>query len=318
MTAGAADDEPGLTDRERARLDELRQAESLTDLRTLTGTASEHDAYFEAKREWFDLRGKSLSAAPEPAVFPGTTVSTPRADCHVHGVTHAGTAAEREYLRGHVTSILDRGHAVYCEQGIRSMYFAQVDGVCEMDDYRWAMAQCKQLDTDSKVGEMMNGEFLGIGENIDDLTARFRETAFSLIDAVGDAEHGPVSRALGDIAGSFLTSHEDLATGSDFESFAIRKRAANDPTHLPELQTYYDRRFLPQPVEREWLRRHDPELELVTHARNARMADYVMYQATPDVPIHLIVGAAHQPGIAYYLEQYRDGSRSLDGFEPMP
>jgi hypothetical protein len=317
MTPGS-DESPPLTAAERARLEALHEATSLADLQSLTDAETEHDAYFEAKRDWFDLRGKSLAAAPGSATFPGTTVSTSRADYHIHGVTHAGTTEEREYLRGHVTSILERGHAVYCEQGIRSMYFAELDGVCEMDDYRWAMDQCDSLDSDSHVAEMLNGEFSGIGENIDDLTAKFRKTAFSLIDAVGDAEQGPVSQALGDIAGSLLTSHEDLATGSDFESFAIRKRAADDPTHLPALQTYYDRRFLPQPVEREWLRRHDPELELVTHARNARMADYVMYQAEPDVPIHLIVGAAHQPGIAYYLKQYRDGSRTLDGFEPMP
>ena len=67
------------------------------------------------------------------------------------------------------------------------------------------------------------------------------------------------------------------------------------------------------PLEREWLRRHDPELEVVSHGRSERMADYAVAEGGDAVP--LVVGAAHQPGIVYYLERHRDGGRQLEGFE---
>lgn len=55
---------------------------------------------------------------------------------------------------------------------------------------------------------------------------------------------------------------------------------------------------------------------LVTHARNERMAEYVMYHAEDETNVHVIVGAAHQPGVRYYLEAFRDGEKTLTGFEP--
>jgi hypothetical protein len=44
------------------------------------------------------------------------------------------------------------------------------------------------------------------------------------------------------------------------------------------------------------------------------MADYALYHTTA-TETHLIVGAAHQPGVTYYLQRHRDGERDLAGFE---
>jgi len=307
-----------LTNAERYRLRALRRAGSLADLVPLTGVDSEHAAYFAAKRTWNELRTKELAASGGGSGLPGNTVAVDDTEFHVHGITHADTKAERRFLRAHVTRLIADDAAVYCEQGIRSMYFADFDAVREMDDYRWAMAERESLDESNRVADVLTPGFDSLSEDVDTLTDRFRSGVFSIIESDAAVEQNAVRRALGDVASSLLTNKESMATGEDFESFRKRRLAAANPTYLPDLQRYYERRFLPQPVEREWLRRHDPELELVTHARNERMADYALYHADDANEIHLIVGAAHQPGVTYYLEQHRDGNRDLSGFEPIP
>ncbi len=302
---------------ERERLAELRGAESLSELVALTDADDEHGAYVAAKAEWEDLRGRELDAAPEPDPaedIPGNTVTVDGQRVHVHGVTHADTTAEREYLRRHVESYVEAGVAVYCEQGIRPMYFADVADVCAMDDYRWALRECEKLDGDSHVADIVDPEFDSLVESVDTLSSRFREAAFSLVESGTDVYGEAFGETLGDVASALFTSHEQLATGKDFEAFRLSQAATTDPGRLVDLQRYYERRFLPQPVEREWLRRHDPELELVTHARNERLADYALYHTT-SADTHLIVGAAHQPGVTYYLGRHRDGHRDLEGFE---
>lgn len=303
--------EGSLTPAERERFGRLRSAESLADLQRATGTESPHRAYVAAKRQWYDLQEERLPTEADET-FPGTTVTVDGNPVSVHGVTHAGTDAERAFLRERVERVLADGTGVYCEQGIRSLYFADVPAVCEMDDYRWAMERCRELDLDSHVGGPPR-DFEGLVEDVDSLAAEFREVTFSLIEAGRPVYGETFAAALGDVASSFLTGREGLATGEDFEAFAASRRAAEDPSRLAALQRYYRKRFLPQPVERAWLRRHDRELEVVTHARNARMADYARYHA--DGPTHLVVGAAHQPGVAYYLRRHRDGDRDLSEFE---
>jgi len=307
-----------LTPTDRARLAAIRSAGSLADLARITGAGDEHAAYFEAKREWRDLRERELVAADrersresEAPNLPGALVVIDGHEFHVHGITHEGTDAERAFLREHVSAFLDRGATVYCEQGIRPLYFRDFDGVCAMDDYRWARRECELLDG----GEWDGSEFGGVTELVDGLTARFTDAVFSLIDSGGDVYGEEFQDALGDVASGFLASHADVATGSGFESYVRTRRASEDPSRLGELQRYYETTFLPQPLEREWLRRHDPELEIVTHARSERMADYVVAHNENVDEVHVVVGAAHQPGIRYYLEQFRDGERGLDGFE---
>ena len=131
-------------------------------------------------------------------------------------------------------------------------------------------------------------------------------------DAAPDRERFRAALAAGERV-HFAFAHPYVSR--DFEAFAKSRRAAEDPTRLGELQRYYKTTFLPQPLEREWLRRHDPELEAVSHARNERMADYVVFHADDEETVHLIVGAAHQPGVVYYLERHRDGHRDVSGFE---
>ncbi|WP_232820613.1 hypothetical protein, partial [Halorussus litoreus] len=256
------------------------------------------------------------------ADLPGNRVAVAGREFWVHGVTHADTPAERAHLREHVSRLLDRGAAVYCEQGIREMYFEDMPEVCEMDDLSWAIRQCETREGESGVAGFVGSAVpclagstvTDLAEELESLAGRVRDAMFSLAASRGDSFGEGFSVALGGLASALLTSHEDAAIGDDFESFATSRRAARNPDALIDLQQFYERTFLPQPVEREWLRRHDPELELLTHARNERMADYAVYHAEVD-EVHLIVGAAHQPGITYYLERIRDGERSVAGFE---
>lgn len=309
----------GLSESARSRLAAIRDTRSLSALAELFDASDEHGAYFEAKDAWRQLRGRELPAHDPDEELSGATVVVDGRRYHVHGITHAGTDAEREYLREHVAGLLDADRTVYCEQGIRNLYFQEYD-VCEMDDYRWALRECERRGIDSSID---GDPFDSLAENIDDLAAQFQTAAFSLVDASGDRFGREFERALGSVASTFFTTHADHATGSDFASFRLRQQAVTNPSLLWKLQRYYECAFLPQPLEREWLRRHDPELELVTHARNARMADYAIHHAPPTDPeaerasasdVHLFVGAAHQPGIRYYLEQHRDGNRTVESF----
>jgi len=315
MVSGG-DPEAGLSAAERERLAEIRAAESLADLVRIADATSEHGAYLAVKPEWRALRSRELSPAVDADGLPGDRVDVDGRAVHVHGITHAGTDAERALVREEVSRFLESGAAVYCEQGIRAIYLSDVPGACAMDDYRWAMARCEELGVDSHLSETERPDaFDGPLEGVAALASTFREAAFSLIESGSGLYGDEYARALGDVASEFLTSHEDVATGRDFRSFRLSREAALDPGRLRELQNYYRAAFLPQPIEREWLRRHDRELELVTHARNERMADYALAHAEDATEVHLLVGAAHHPGVRYYLAAHRDGRRSTDGFE---
>jgi len=311
-------DAPGdaLNVTDRDRFERLRAAESLADLQVLTGSDSPHDAYFAAKEEWRSLAKRALDV-PEPVGgIPGRTVRVDGTPFHVHGVTHAGTDAEGRYLTERVRRNLEMGHDVYCEQGIWRLYFEDFREVCEMDDYDWAQKRCGALDLGGDLVALLEPSFDGLTEDVDGLLSQLREGAFSLIDSGREVYGDGLGRTLGDVASSLFVSHEEMATGEDFEAFRKTREAAEDPGELPALQHYYETSFLPQPVEREWLRRHDRELEILTYARNERMADSLLYHAE-DAPVHAIVGAAHQPGVVYYLAAVSDGRREPPDFEPV-
>jgi len=290
------------------RIAGIRAADELADLVSLFDADSVHDAYFAAKETWRRaIRERQEEKGDRPEGLSGTTVEVDGRRFHVHGITHAGTGTEREFLRTHVADFDERGHEIYCEQGLRSMYFDDMPAVCEMDDYLWAMHECEKLEGESHVPELPETGIDTVTEDFAGITSTFRDATFSLIDA-GEAVYGEqFERALGDVAAEFLTDHAESSIGKSYEAFTLREAASQDPERLIDLQRYYERTFLPQPLEREWLRRHDPELELVSHARNERIADYVIYHSEGDSDVHLVVGAAHQPGVAYYLDQYRTG-----------
>jgi len=296
----------GLAPADRERLAAYRAAGDLAALVGLTGADDEHEAYFAAKSEWRRLRERELGDERVGGAFPGATVVVDGTPFHVHGVTHAGTDAERSFLREHAARALDDGATVYCEQGIRPLYFEDVGGVCAMDDYSWARRECAARGSDS---------FAGLGEDVASLAARTRELAFELVEAGGEVYGERVERALGEAASSLLVAHEGRATVDDYESFALTGAAAEDPAKLGALVRHYETTMLPQPLERAWLRRHDPELELVTHARNERMADYALAHHESAPAVHLVVGAAHGPGVRYYLEAVRDGEREPGAVE---
>ncbi|WP_331235193.1 hypothetical protein [Natronorarus salvus] len=315
MTTEPIDSNRVLTTAERDRLDAIREAESLSTLVSVTDADSEHDAYVRAKREWYDLRGKGIAAESDPDGLPGVTVEIDGHSFTVHGITHAGTDEEGSVLREHVSAAVDRGATVYCEQGIRPLYFSELGRVCEMDDYGWALDRCATLEGESHLEGChagADGPLATLG--IEDVSDRFREAAFSLIESGSELYGEEVTRSPGAVAASFLTGREERATARDFTSSAKSRRAAREPDRLRDLQVHYERTFLPQPLEREWLRRHDPELELVTHARNERMADYAVAHNERSTEVLLIVGAAHQPGVRCYLERHRDGLRDTEGF----
>lgn len=312
----------GLSQSERAWLDAVRSADSLEELADIVETPSEHDAYLQAKERWKRLRRREVDTHRVAGTsVPGARVEFPERQVFVHGITHAGTDEERHFLREHVQEFLDSGASVYCEQGIRPMYFDDFEEVCEVDDYRWAMHHCQEQDINSHVsGEIERGfdKDGTISADIRSVTSAFKDRTFTLIEAGKNMYGDRFTSALGDVASDFLTSHEELATGEDFGSFRISREAARNPERLTELQQYYDTVFLPQPLEREWLRRHDPELELFTHARNERIAAYVLYNAPAETPVHVVTGAAHQSGIVYYLDAYRDGEWEFEPFETVP
>ncbi len=301
----------GLTPDERERLASLRSVRSLAELAELTDATTADEAYFDAKSDWYVLRGKEVPPPEDGDCLPGDSVEADGTEFVVHGVTHAGTDSERSFLRGHVNRFVEADETVYTEQGIRPMYFADIDAVREIDDYRWSMEICRQRNIDTCIEDAKPDD---ISENFETLASVFRSTLFSLIDS-GKRVYGErFADALGDVATDFLTRPEHIAKGDDFEAYRRSREAARNPRRLGALQRYYKRRFLPQPVEREWLRRYDPELELFTHARNERIADYAVFHA--DSPrVRLVVGAAHQPGVVYYLREHSDGSRDLSGFE---
>ena len=312
--AEPSEPERHLTERERERLAALASATSLAEVQELTRLPNEHDAYVEAKREWMHLRGRDPDAVPVSDGLPGRVVTVDDCAFWVHGITHADTDAERAYVRGQVASFVDEGASVYCEQGIRPMYFADFDEVCEMDDYRWAMQACTTDAVGAQIPDI--DDAFGPGnDDVEEFRSRLREAAFSLLSSHGDAFGERVQQSLGALASTFLTSYGALATADDYTSHQLSRRAARDPSKLGRLQHYYETAFLPQPVEREWLRRHDPDLERATHARNERMADYAIYHAEDVDEVHLIVGAAHQPGVCYYLQEHAAGKRSVAGFE---
>jgi hypothetical protein len=319
MSDADSEGESSLSADERAHLAAIRSAATLSELQAVTGAPSEHDAYLAAKAGWQRLRERELGAPESTEGLPGDRVVVDGQAFHVHGITHADTDAERAFLRRHVANIRDAGEAVYCEQGIRPMYFQDMDAVCEIDDYRWAMHRCQQLDVDSRVTDEIEREFAeGMSADLQSVAAQFRKATFSLIESGSGVYGERFAAALGDVASDFLRSHAEIATGVDFSSFRKSRAAAENPAALAELQQYYRTVFLPQPLEREWLRRHDRELELFTHARNERIAAYVLSHGPDDTPVHIITGAAHQPGVAYYLRAYSDGEWTFEPFEVVP
>jgi hypothetical protein len=318
---GGSDERPpaSLTTEEARWLDRVRAAGSLAELQEITGADSEHDAYLAAKPKWKRLRQTTFGEQPEADRLPGDAVVVDGQEFVVHGITHADTDAERTFLREHVTGFLASGGAVYCEQGIRPMYFDDLDAVFEIDDYRWAMHHCRTMAIDSHIDGIIRETFdEGSVADVTSAASEFRDVVFSLIRSGSDLYGETFASALGDVASTFLMRHEHLATAEDFASFEKSRSAATNPTQLVALQQYYTRVFLPQPIEREWLRRHDPELELFTHARNERIAAYVLYHASGTEPVHVVTGAAHQPGVTYYLENYRDGEWDYGEFELVP
>jgi hypothetical protein len=285
----------------------IRNTESLADLQNLLETSSEHDAYLRGKKIWTATRRTRQPNKAQSPGLPGDRVQIDDQNFYIHGVTHTGTDEERTFLRDHTSRILEGDATVYCEQGIRPLYFDNFPQVTEMDDYRWATADRPMAVNYSPSAP----DFNGIRKDISSLTGRLRDAVFELVVS-GERVYGNrIARGLGSALSAVFGSHEQLATGDDFESFRLRRCAVENPRRLIELQRYYDRAFLPQPLEREWLRRHNPRLEKVSHARNERMADYAIHHNDTDKDIHLIVGAAHGPGIRYYLEAYRDNRRTL-------
>lgn len=315
MTASPGDvSETSLSPEDSAWLTAVRGAESLAALAAIVGVESEHEAYFRAKERWQALQEERLGQWPRQSGLPGESVDVDGQEFVVHGITHADTDEERAFLHDHVRSFLADGDTVYCEQGIRPMYFAEFEGVCEIDDYSWAMYHCRNGAFNSHIEELPAEAFEGPSSHLRDITSRFRAVTFSVIESGSDVYGDRFARAIGDVASDFLMSHEEIATAEDFQSFKLSRRASKDPERLADLQRYYRAAFLPQPLEREWLRRHDRELELFTHARNERIADYAVYHGSSET-VRIVVGAAHQPGVVYYLEEHRDGNRDATAFE---
>lgn len=310
-----------LSEEDRAWLDMVRDAGSLEELHGLTGADTDDEAYFAAKHRWYELRDLELPPA-EKEGLPSDVVELREQRFHVHGVTHTGTDVEREHVRRYVDDYLDDGDEVYCEQGLRKIYFQGYPEVYEVDDYDWAAQLCSsrdlydRLEDEEHVSDVLTRGFDAVTEGAGSALTRVRDRLFSAVGA-GEFLYGEVTAdVLGDALSLLLSDPTALASGDDYQAYNLSDAAATDPQKLGALQRYYHRRFLPQPIEREWLRRHAPEVEVFTHARNERIADFVVYDAE-EPEIHVVVGAAHQPGVVYYLEKHSEGERSVEDFEPL-
>lgn len=204
---------------------------------------------------------------------------------------------------------------IYREQGIRPIYLADLPGVCETYDYRWAMAECARLDVDSHLEALSESGIDAVLEDVAAVASTFRTTTSRLIESGRSAYGDRFERALADVAAGFLTGHANLATGGSYVAFSSSRAASRDPERLGALQRYNDRSSLPQPLEREWLRRHDPELETVADDREERMAGYAVYHDQTAEAVHPIVGAAYRPGVTYSLDRSREGRALPEPFE---
>lgn len=298
-----------LSHRESRRLSQLRSAESLQELVDITGADTVPAAYLRAKREWRRLMDQVI-ALESTSGLAGDRIDIDGHEFWVHGVTHSGSPEMRGHLRRHVKGFLDGGATVYCEQGIRQIYFDEFPITCEMDDYRWAQQRYRELDVDDSGVERFDGP-LHDGSDVGWL----RERVFALILRGTSVYGDSLGAGLGRLASWVFRNPESLGTGRNYRSYRLARLASRDPTMLRELQNHYTKTFLPQPVEREWLSNHDPGLELVTHARNERMADYAVYHNESSREVHLVVGAAHHPGVVYYLNRYAEGEKQLGEFQ---
>ena len=63
-----------LSPEERRWLERVRAAGSLSQLREITGTDTDHDAYIEAKPTWERLRGRELGTPTPAEGLPGDRV----------------------------------------------------------------------------------------------------------------------------------------------------------------------------------------------------------------------------------------------------
>lgn len=306
--------EPTLEGADTEWVKQVRAANSLAKLRVLTEAESDQEAYFAAKRRWREIHEGSLDGVLQPGPLPGVSVPVGNQHFVVHGITHADTDEERDLLHTVVEEYLEAGEGVYCEQGLWSMYFREYPDVCESDDYLWALRLCHDNDYETPTADQFPEPLTNGFETIREVREQLREVSFSLIDSGSEVYGDRFARAIGDIASDLLMSHEQFGTGESYRAFELSKAASKDPSKLQELQAYYWAAFLPQPLEREWLRRHDRELECMTHARNERIADYGVYHSSAET-VHAIVGAAHLPGVCYYLNQHNTGERDVNGFE---
>ncbi len=308
-----------LSKEDREWLETVRDSGSLEDLRELTGAETYDEAYFTAKEKWYRLRDHELPPA-ENEDLPAETVKFDGRRYHVHGVTHSGTDEERRYVRRHVDRYLERGHELYCEQGLRRLYFQDRPQVYEIDDYDWASMRCREaavcdrLEDSEHVQDVLTRGFDAVAEEAGDALAKVRERLFGAVEA-GEKIYGErTADVIGDALSCLISDPTALARGDDYQAYGYSRAAAEDPDKLGELQRYYGRRFLPQNLEREWLNHHAPEVELFTHARNERIADYVVYHSDSS-EVHVVVGAAHQHGVVEYMREHAAGERTVEEFE---
>lgn len=297
------------------RIRRYREAEDLEDLEEITGEESKEEAYFEAKSEWYELMEEYLGehSNTDDRRLPGDIVEFdvehdryPKdKKFHIHGISHTGRNEEKNFLQSVTEEFVEEGNQVYCEQGFLQMYFKELTEVEEIDDYSWMM---------SEASEMSEGEaFEGLSES-EKILDGIQNFLFSLIAEGGDFYGQEIEDTIGEGVTPFLTTKEEKAVGEGFESFVRTDDASKNPKRVIELQNYYKKVLLPVNLERKWLKKHNPELDLLTHARSERIADYVIHDVinVECNEVRIIVGAAHQCGVAHYLNQYRKNEKSIE------
>ena len=228
-----------------------------------------HDWYLHNRRKGLGADG-----------FPATTVMVNGVQYHIHGISHDEQINDtvRKYIRGELERYLSLEHVVLMEQGVSSLIFrGYIDNdprleitfvdlpVVEMDDQSWA----KKVDHKG--------------------VRRFREKAKMWRPPTTDYDVEDI--------GCEVCNHIQA------DSVDTYNRSMGDQTCLADLQNYVFSTHLPEQLHRQYLELFYPEEALMVSGRSRRMAEFASQYETRSREIDMVVGAAHQPGIAYYLQE---------------
>jgi hypothetical protein len=225
-----------------------------------------------AREEWWALTRKPQGPVGR---FTAREVRVGDTVAWIHGIVHGGrivarvSPAVRKELRERIAELRRRGCAVIVEQGLKDLLFRGL-GVEEMDDFTYTLR---------KWPNQMWAAIL----------------KFSGRALVSPILIPPTLR--------LAERMEDKSGGREWGVAAAIRRALTDIRWLEDLDNAAGAARLPEPLEREFLVKHNPSEAAILSFRSERMADCLFEASsrTGSRAIHAVVGAGHAPAMEYYL-----------------